>query len=151
MKVAPGITSIAEYLESLPEDRRAAIQKVRALVKKHLPKGYVEGYQSGFITWAVPLKIYPDTYNGQALPYACLASQKNHMALYLMNVYMHPKLLKGLTDGFKAAGKKLDMGKSCLRFKRLDDLALEPIADVIGAIPMDEYIAYAKKVHGEKK
>jgi len=146
-----GITTIAEYLESLPEERRADIKKVRALVKKHLPKGYTESIAWGMISWSVPLKVYPDTYNGQPLSYACLASQKNHMALYLMCAYASPKLYKRLVDGFKAEGKKLDMGKSCLRFKRYEDLAIEPIAEVIAATPMADFIAFTKQVHGKKK
>ena len=145
------IGTVAEYLESLPEDRRTDIKKVRALVKKHLPKGYTESVTWGMISWAVPLKVYPDTYNGQPLCYACLASQKNHMALYLMCAYASPKLYQRLVDGFKAEGKRLDMGKSCLRFKRYEDLAVEPIADVIAATPMAEFIAQVKKVHGSRK
>lgn len=146
-----GISTIAEYLESLPEDRRKTVQKVRALVKKHIPKGYQETYAWGGITWSVPLKVCPDTYNGQPLAYAGLVNQKNHIGLYLMCAYGSPKLQKRLADGFKAAGKKLDMGKACIRFRNVEDLALEPIAEVIAAIPMADYVAYALKVHGKKQ
>ncbi len=146
-----GSSTIAEYLESLPEDRRQAIQKVRALVKKHVPKGYAETYGWGGIMWSVPLTVYPDTYNGQPLAYVGLANQKNHIGLYLMCAYMNPKLQKKLADGFQAAGKKLDMGKACLRFKRYEDLAVEPIAEVIAAVPVATYVAAAQKVHGKRK
>ncbi len=146
-----GVSSISEYLESLPEDRRAILKKVRALVKKNIPKGYEEKFLWGMISWQVPLKVYPDTYNGHPLSYVCLASQKNHMALYLMCAYGDPKLYKRLVDGFQAEGKKLDMGKSCLRFKRNEDLAVEPIANVIAAVPMADFVAFTKKVHGNRK
>ena len=146
-----GIRTVAEYLESLPEDRRKTIQKVRALVKKHLPKGYTETFAWGGITWSVPLKVCPDTYNGQPLAYAGLVNQKNHIGLYLMCSYMNPKLQQKLTDGFKAEGKKLDMGKSCVRFLKFEDLALGPIAEVIAAVPMADFVANTLKVHGKKK
>ena len=143
--------TVAEYLASLPEDRRKGIAQVRALVKKHLPKGYVESMMWGMITWSVPLRVKPDTYNGQPLCYVALASQKQYMALYLTGPYMKPALQKRLAAGFKAAGKKLDMGKSCLRFKRVEDLVLEPIAEAVAAVPMAEFIAASEKIHGKKK
>ncbi len=146
-----GITTVAEYLESLPEDRRKTITKVRALVKKHIPEGYKETYAWGGITWSVPLKVCPDTYNGQPLAYVGIGNWKHHIGLYLMCAYMNPKLQKKLADGFKAAGKKLDMGKACLRFNRYEDLAVESIAAVIAAVPMADYIAATLKVHGKKK
>jgi hypothetical protein len=145
------ISSIAEYLESLPAERRTAIQALRKLINKHLPKGYKESFAWGMITWSVPLDVYPDTYNGQPLCYASLGSQKNHMALYLMSAYMASPQLKRLEAGFKAAGKKLDMGKACIRFKSLDDLPLEVIAEVAGAVPMKDFVAGAKQVRAARK
>ena len=145
------ITTVAEFLDSLPEERRAIIRKVRALVKKHIPKGYVERYAWGGITWEVPLKVCPDTYNGQPLAYVGISNQKHHVGLYLMCSYMNPKLQKTLAEGYRAAGKKLDMGKACLRFHRYEDLAIQPIAEVIAAVPMKDYIAATLKVHGKKK
>ena len=140
-------TTVTEYLAALPEDRRAAIKAVRAVVQKHLPKGYVEMIGWGSIAWAVPLEVYPDTYNGQPLMYAALASQKHYMALYLMCSYMNPVLQEKLATGFKAAGKKLDMGKACIRFRKLDDLALDSIAGVVAALPMKDYVAIAQHAH----
>ena len=151
MKKSTAYSTVAEYLQSLPEDRRKAIQKVRALVKKHVPKGYVESMAWGCITWAVPLKLYPDTYNGQPLAYVSIGNQKNHIGLYLMCAYMNPKLQKVLSDGFNAEGKKLDMGKACLRFKQYEDLAVEPIAEVIAAVSMTKYVELARKAHGQRK
>ena len=143
--------TVAEYLASLPEDRRGAIKTVRAVVKKNLPAGYKEGMDYGFIGWTVPLSVYPDTYNGQPLCYAALANQKNHMALYLMAAYAEGPIKQRLVKGFRAAGKKLDMGKSCIRFKSLDDLPLDVIAEVAAALPMKKYVDIAKAAHPKQK
>jgi len=143
--------TVAEYIASLPEDRRGAIKTVRAVVKKNLPAGYKEGMDYGFIGWTVPLSVYPDTYNGQPLCYAALANQKNHMALYLMAAYAEGPIKQRLVKGFRAAGKKLDMGKSCIRFKSLDDLPLEVIAEVAAALPMKKYVEIAKAAHPKQK
>ena len=132
--------TVAEYLDALPPERRAVVNKTRSFVKKHLPKGYKEELGFGAITYAVPLKTLPDTYNGQPLCYAAIAPRKNDYSLYLMNAYGDPKQKKALVDGFKKSGKKLDMGKSCLHFKSLDDLPLEVIGDVIASTPVDKYI-----------
>ena len=118
-------STVTEYLAALPEDRRQAVRKLRTLVKKHLPKGYTESIAYGSIMWAVPLAVYPDTYNRQPLAYVMIANQKNHMSLHLVCAYMNPPLRQKLADGFQAAGKKLDMGMGCLRFKRLEDLGQE--------------------------
>jgi hypothetical protein len=143
--------TVAEYIASLPEDRRGAIKAVRAVVKKNLPAGYKEGMDYGFIGWTVPLSVYPDTYNGQPLCYAALANQKNHMALYLMAAYAEGPIKQRLVKGFRAAGKKLDMGKSCIRFKLLDDLPLDVIAEVAAALPLKRYVEIAKAAHPKQK
>lgn len=139
--------TIDEYLSALPADRRAAMTAVRALVRKHLPKGYVEHLSSSWLAWSVPLAVYPDTYNGQPLMYAALVNQKNYVALHLVAAYMNPALQAKLVTGFKSAGKRLDMGKACIRFTRVEDLALEPIAEVVAAVPMEKYVAIAKQAH----
>ena len=143
--------TVAEYIASLPEDRRRAIKAVRDVVRKHMPAGYKEGIESGHIGWSVPLSAYPDTYNGQPLCYAALASQKNHMALYLMCAYGDGPIKQRLVKGFKAAGKKLDMGKACIRFKKLEDLPLDVIAEATAAMPMKQYIEIAKAAHAKKR
>jgi hypothetical protein len=117
---------------------------VRAVVRKHLPRGYQESFANGMIGYVVPLERYPDTYNGQALLYAALAAQKNYLSLYLMGAYGSPELARKLRDGFAAAGKKLKMGKSCLRFETADDLALDTIAEVVAAVSLDRYVAIAQ-------
>lgn len=137
-------STVAELLAQLPDDRRRELSRVRAVIRKHLPAGYKESASGGMIVYAVPLSAYPDTYNKQPLWYAALASQKNYLALHLMPVYGNADLEKRLRDGFASAGKKLDMGKACIRYKTADDLALDTIGDIIASVPMERYIATAK-------
>ena len=130
-----------EYIASLPEDRAEQIGELRELILRHLPAGYVELIDFGMISYVIPLETYPETYNGHPLMYAALASQKRHMSLYLMNVYGDEESQRWFVEGFAAAGKKLDMGKACVRFKKLDDLPLEVIAEAIARTPVPDYIA----------
>jgi len=143
-------TTVAEYLRQLPDDRRAIISKVRATIRKSLPKGYSESVGWGMITYGIPLSDYPNTYNGQPLCYAALASQKNYCSLYLMCAYGNSKQGKRLADEFKKRGKKLDMGKSCVRFKTLDDLSLDVIAEVIASTPPKDFIAIFEAARRKK-
>jgi Domain of unknown function (DU1801) len=132
--------SVEEYLGSLPADRRVALAAVRNVVLDSLPAGYEEGVQYGMITYFVPFSRLPETYNGQPLGYISLGSQKHHLALYLMGVYGDERIKRRLREGFEKAGKRLDMGKSCLRFKQLDDLPLDVIGEIVAAVPIDEFI-----------
>lgn len=133
--------TVTGYLAELPVDRRAIIAKVRGTIRRNLPRGYKEAMGWGMITYAIPLSRYPDTYNGQPLCYAALAAQKNNYAVYLTGSYGDPKRAAKLREGFKAAGKKLDAGKSCIRFKKLEDLPLDVIGEAIAGMPVDEFIA----------
>ena len=133
-------SSVEEYLASLPEDRREAISAVRDVVNANLPKGYRESMAFGMIGWGIPLEDYPDTYNGQPLGIAALASQKNHMAIYLMGLYGSEPEEAWFREEYAKRGLKLDMGKSCVRFKRLDQVPLDVIGEVIAKIPPDLYI-----------
>ncbi len=132
---------VTKYLAGLPEDRSSAIAAVRAVILKNLPKGYAETMSFGMITYEVPLAIQPKTYNGKPLMYAALASQKNHMAIYLCGLYCFPGAEEKFATAWKATGRKLDMGKSCLRFKKLDDLDLDLIAATIKSTPVPDFIA----------
>ena len=138
--VSSKAATVANYLAELPADRRAEIERVRDLVNEALPAGYREGIGYGMIGWIVPLESYPDTYNGQPLAYAGLAAQKNYNSLYLNCVYASKERTERLRAAFAAAGKKLDMGKSCIRFKKADDLALEYIAEEIASTTPEEFI-----------
>ena len=137
--------TVTEYLAELPADRRKTISAVRAVVRKRLPKGYKEGVGYGMICYTVPLETYPVTYNGQPLCYAALASQKQYCAIYLTNVYGDTTTAKAFKEGFKKAGKKLDMGKSCVRFKTADDLPLDVIGETIAATPVKAFIEMYEK------
>jgi hypothetical protein len=138
--------AVAAWLAKLPADRRHEVDVVRALVRTHLPAGYEEALSGKCLVWQVPHEAYPDTYNGHPLWYAALASEKSYLSLHLMNAYANEALARALREGFKAAGKKLDMGKACVRFKAADDLALDAIALVVASTPMERYIAAAKAV-----
>ena len=138
--VSSRATTVADYLAELPPDRRAEIERVRDLINQALPDGYRERIGYGMIGWVIPLERYPDTYNKQPLAYAGLAAQKNYNSLYLNCVYASKERTERLKKAFAVAGKKLDMGKSCIRFKKVDDLALEAIREEIASTTPDEYI-----------
>jgi hypothetical protein len=143
-------TTVAKYLAELPPDRRAAISAVRDVILKNLDRDYEEGMQYGMIGYYIPHRVYPAGYHcdpKQPLPFAGLASQKSHMSLYLMGLYI------GIVDGkpgnehtawfqdaWKKTGKKLDMGKACVRFKKLDDVPLAVVGESIRRIPAKSYI-----------
>jgi hypothetical protein len=133
--------TVDEYLSGLPDDQRAVVSAVRDVVLANLPDGYEETMRWGMITNEVPLARYPETYNRQPLSYAALAAQKRYFALYLNGVYSDPNSEATFADRYRASGKKLDMGKSCVRFRRLDDLPLDLIAEVIAGTSVDEYIS----------
>jgi uncharacterized protein DUF1801 len=133
--------TVDEYIESLPEDRREAIAAVRAAVLEHLPAGYEEGMQYGMIGWYIPLESYPDTYNGEPLATAALASQKRHMSLYLNCVYSDAREREWFTQRWAETGKKLNMGKSCVRFKKLEDLPLDVVGEAVARVPPEDFIA----------
>jgi len=141
-------STVAEYLAELPEDRRQAIEAVRQVVLKNLDKDYEEGIQYGMIGYYVPHRVYPAGYHcdpRQPLPFAGLASQKNYMSLYLMCTYGNTDHAKWFQEAWAKTGKKLDMGKSCVRFKKLDDLALDVIGEAIRRVPAKKYIEYCEK------
>jgi hypothetical protein len=133
--------TVEEYLAELPEDRRAAISEVRDVVLRNLPAGYEERMNWGLISYEIPLERYPRTYNKQPLMYAGLGSQKNYCAVYLMGVYGEGEQARRFKEAFRKAGKKLDMGKSCVRFRSPDDLALDAVGEVIASTTPEQYIA----------
>ncbi len=138
-------TTVDEYLAELPDERRKVVSAVRALVRKHIPKGYREGMAFGMIGWVIPLERYPKTYNKQPLQYVGLAAQKNHYALYLMSAYADSAAEKALKGAYAKAGRKLDMGKSCLRFTSLDELVPEAVGAAIASLTPDDFIAVYEK------
>lgn len=136
--------SVAEHLARLPPARRTELERVRAVVRKHLPSGYEETVRKNMIVYEVPLERYSDTYNGQPLWYAALAAEKNYLTLHLLTVYGSGRLKEKLEAGFRAAGKKLNMGKACIRFQAADDLALDTVGQIVASVPLDRFVEVAK-------
>jgi len=150
--------TVEEYLASLPEARRDALTAVRAVILANLDPLYSEGMAYGMIGYGVPHSVYPDGYHcnpKQPLPFAALASQKNYMSMYLMGFYVGCSDIEETADmqWFRAAwadaGKKLDMGKACLRFKKLDDLALDVLGEAIRRMPAQRYIERYRQALGK--
>jgi uncharacterized protein YdhG (YjbR/CyaY superfamily) len=137
-------TTVDAYIAELSEDRQKAINQLRKVIKKNLPKGFKEGINYGMMGWSVPHSIYPAGYHCKPtdpLPFMGLASQKNFIAVYHMGVYANPKLLKWFTDAHaKATSKKLDMGKSCMRYKKAEDIPYDLIGELASKITVDEWI-----------
>jgi uncharacterized protein YdhG (YjbR/CyaY superfamily) len=140
-------TSVAQYLAELPADRRAAIEAVRQTILANLPDGYEEAINWGMIVYQVPLARYPNTYNGQPLAYAALAAQKNHMAVYLTGIYADDATRQAFEAAYRATGKRYDVGKSCVRFRKLDDLPLALIGESVARFGVDAFIAQVEKAH----
>src|SRR5689334_11925499 len=140
-------STVYQYLAALPADRRAALSAVRAMINENLPDGYEEGMQFGMIGWYVPLSLYPAGYGENPkvpLPLVALASQKSGMVLHFLCFYGHPTLSTWFVNEYKKSGKKLDMGKGCVRFKKLDDLALNVIGRTVARVPVEEHIVNYK-------
>lgn len=144
-------TTVEEFLAGLPADRRAAIAAVRKVINDNLPPGYEEGILYGMLSWYVPFSRLAETYNGQPLCLAGLAAQKQYMSLYLMTVYGDPKLRAWFDKACRAAGKKLDMGKSCIRFETLDDLPLDVVGQAIAKVRVDDYVAAYQQTRAKTK
>jgi hypothetical protein len=137
-------TTVSQYLASLPEDRRTALQAVRKAILANLDKDYEEGMQYGMIGYYVPHSVFPPGYHcdpKQPLPFAGLASQKNHMSIYLGCVYADSGQEERFRNAWKASGKKLDMGKACIRFKKIDDVPLNVVGETIKGMPVKKWIA----------
>jgi hypothetical protein len=138
--VSSKATTVDDYLAELPPERRAIVASVRDLVRRNLPEGYQETMNWGMISYEIPLERYRHTHNKQPLSYVGLAAQKNFYTLYLNAAYQDRDGRKRLEREFQKAGKKLDMGKSCLHFKRLEDLPLDVIARVVASTPPEKFI-----------
>ena len=143
--------TVAAYLAELSEPRRSVMAVLRKRIREQIPKGYAESMDWGMIAYHIPLKRYPVTYNGKPLLYMALAAQKNNYALYSMSAYMDPAMTKRVREAFKAAGRKLDMGKSCIRFRALEDLPLVVVDELAALMSVDEYIAWYESVKPKKK
>ncbi|MBO1266080.1 DUF1801 domain-containing protein [Proteiniclasticum sp. SCR006] len=148
--------TVEAYLETLPEERREAVEKLRETILRHLPKGFEETISYGMIGYVVPLSVYPEGYHaakGEPLPFMSLASQKNHIALYHMGLYAKPHLEEWFREEYeKRVTPKLDMGKSCIRLKKMDQIPYDLIGELSEKITVEEYIrAYEEAMENRKK
>lgn len=142
-------STVDAYLAELPEDRQKAMSELRKVIKKNLPKGFQETMGYGMMGYSVPHSKYPAGYHcnpKDPLPFLGLASQKNFIAVYHMGIYADPKLLKWFTDAYAKAGVgKLDMGKSCIRFKKPDKIPFALIGELASKMTPDDWIALYEK------
>jgi hypothetical protein len=135
---------VTAWLASLPPDRQEALQAVRRVILDNLDPGFAEGMQQGMISYHVPHRLYPAGYHcnpDQPLPFACLAAQKQHLALYLMGAYMDPDYAAWFRAAWQKTGRKLDMGSSCVRFKKLEDVPLDVVGAAFRKMTAKRYIA----------
>lgn len=141
--------TVDEYMDELDDDAAEVVETVRATILEHLPDGYVETMRWGMIAYEVPLEVSGPTYNDQPLMYAALARQARHYAVYLTGPWSDADgALQDFREAYLATGKKLDMGKSCVRFKRLDDLPLDVVGEEIARLDVDEFVGIAERAHG---
>lgn len=143
--------NVNDYIASLPPERQAAMQEVRKVILENLPEGYQEVMDWGMISYEIPLEVYPNTYNKKPLGIAALASQKNYMAVYLASIYISEEKAKRFEQAYKATRKRYDVGKSCVRFRKLEDLPLPLIAAEVRSIKMNEYIEFVKNFSGSAR
>jgi uncharacterized protein YdhG (YjbR/CyaY superfamily) len=134
-------TTVHDYISSLTPEQRSVIDPVRSLILTYLPSGFVESINWGMLSYEVPLEIYPHTYNKKPLNYIGLAVQKQYYSLYLMPVYMEKSVYQTLMNAFESAGKKLSLGKSCIRFKKVEDLPLDLIGSIIASHSVESFIS----------
>jgi len=142
-------TTVESYLNDLSEERKDVINQLRKVILKNLPKGFAEGMGYGMIGYFVPHSIYPNGYHcdpKQPLPFLSMASQKNFIALYHMGIYMNPTLMDWFTAEYaKRVKGKLDMGKSCIRFKKMDAIPFDLIGELASKMSVDEWIGCYEK------
>lgn len=142
-------TTIAAYLKALPADRREAVEAIRATINKNIDKTFAEGMQYNMPAWFVPHSVYPAGYHcdaKQPLPFASVASQKSHVGIYLFCIYQDDDLREWFVDAWKASGKRLDMGKSCIRVKKLEDVPLDVLGKAIKKMKAKAFIEHYDSV-----
>ena len=149
--MSPKAPTVTAFLSRLPTSRRKEVERVRTVIQRHLPAGYEEAISKNMLVYQVPLARYGETYNGQPLWYVALASEKSYLSLHLMSIYGDAAQAQRLKDGFRAAGKKLDMGKACIHFKSADDLPLDVIGAAVASMPVDWWIDIARAARRRRR
>ena len=143
--------TVVDYLNELEPLRAAEVAALRGLVLKHLPVGYQESMSWGMICYEIPMDVSGPTYNDQPFVYAGIASQKNHISLYLMSVYSRTDITDEFLRLWGQSGKKLNMGKSCLRFKTIDEVSKEAVGYAISALSLPDYQKICQEPRGSRK
>jgi hypothetical protein len=138
--------TVDEYIKGLPPQKSEVISKIRALIRKNIPDGIVETMNWGMITYEVPLSVYPATYNKKPLMYAALAAQKNHFSIYVTNLYMNDENLSRLLAGYDDINSKPNIGKSCIRFTKIDKIPLKIIGEIIASTDLDKFIGFYENI-----
>ena len=146
-----GAGTVEEYLAELTPERRAAVSAVREVILANLPEGYEETMDFGMVSYVVPLARYPKTYNGHPLQYAAVSSEKSYVSVHLMGIYADADSQQWFVDSYRATGKKLNMGKACVRFKNLDDFPLDVIEEAVSRTPMEEWIRYYEAARSARR
>jgi hypothetical protein len=149
LKKRPELT-VSQWLASVPAERKDAINVVRDVVNEYLPQGYEETVDWGMLAWVVPLATLPNTHNGRPLLLAALGAHTKLMTIYLMTVYGDPRIRKEFETAYRKTGKKLDMGGSCVHFKKLDDLPLDVVGDTIARVSVDEYVEHYQRSRAKR-
>jgi hypothetical protein len=137
-----------QYLQELPPERRELVETIRRTILDHLPDGYREEMTFGMLGYVIPLEDFPDTYNGEPLGAVALANQKQYVSVYLFGIYADDAEREWFVGAWKATGRKLDMGKSCIRVKRLDDVALDVLAAAVERVPPERILDAHRAAHG---
>lgn len=147
-------TSVEDYISKIPEERQEGFKKLFDVINNNLPNGFEEATNYGMLGWVVPLKTYPAGYHctpGTPLPFINLASQKNFIALYHMGLYSRPELLDWFVAEYpKYSKRKLDMGKSCVRFKKIEDIPFELIAELSVKMTVEDWIEIYESQYKKK-
>lgn len=150
VKTRPALT-VSQWLASVPAERKDAINAVRDAVNAHLPHGYEETVDWGMLAWVVPLSTFPDTHNGRPLMLAALGAHTKRMTIYLMSVYGDSRIRAEFETAYKKAGKKLDIGGSCVHFRTLDDLPLDVVGNAIARVAVDKYVERYRQSRMKRK
>ena len=144
-------TTVEDYLAGLPDDRRKALEAVRETILENLPEGLVETMAWGMISYVVPLEAFPDTYNGEPLVHTALANQKQYMSVYLNAIYGDEQAREDFEESYRATSKRYDVGKSCVKFRRLDDLPLDVVGAAVGSTSAEELIAQHERAMSARR
>ncbi len=142
--------TVEEYLAKQSLERREALAEVRRIILENLPEGYTEVIQYGMISYVIPLERYPKTYNKQPLAYLSLAAQKRYMSIYLMGVYCDAETESWFVQRYRDSGKRLDMGKACVRFRTLDDLPLDMVGEAVSMTSVEDFIECYETARGSR-